>query len=177
VFDGQWGGEDGFVGLTVAITGGSVIMMSNRSSVCHLWHDRKHTENNHLALVDTMRLKLVDAVKRSWIEAPKVEVTLDSQPFSNDIPSIATKVSGFRATGIYEEIFNLFPQDSLFLSVMPITLSHVLDIKIDPSSRSMLVKDKAVEDYVIKCRDILEKTQVLVDPFGQVVLHSNSPKI
>lgn len=50
-FDGRWGGEDGFVGLTMFRTGNEVIALYGRSYVTHLWHPRNHTNQEHLILV------------------------------------------------------------------------------------------------------------------------------
>lgn len=47
-FDGRWGGEDGFVGLAMLYTGNETIALSPISSVTHIFHNRSHTNPEHL---------------------------------------------------------------------------------------------------------------------------------
>lgn len=61
-FDGRWGGEDGFVGDIMFRYGGSVVAMSERSQVTHLWHERKHTNLQHLGLLAELDLRLAQAM-------------------------------------------------------------------------------------------------------------------
>lgn len=59
-FDGNWGGEDGFVGATVFHCGGEVVAVSSRSWVTHLWHERGHTNMEHMRLVLSKENRLID---------------------------------------------------------------------------------------------------------------------
>lgn len=59
-FDGNWGGEDGFVGATVFHCGGEVVTASSKSWVTHIWHERNHTNIEHMKLVLSKELRLID---------------------------------------------------------------------------------------------------------------------
>lgn len=59
-FDGNWGGEDGFVGATLFHCGGEVIAASQRSWVTHIWHPRTHTNLSHMNLVLSKEQRLID---------------------------------------------------------------------------------------------------------------------
>jgi hypothetical protein len=61
-FDGRWGGEDGFVGDVMFRYGGSVVALSERSQVTHLWHERKHTNLQHLGLLAELDIRLAQAM-------------------------------------------------------------------------------------------------------------------
>lgn len=61
-FDGRWGGEDGFVGDILFRHGGEVVALSERSQVTHLWHERKHTNLQHLGLLAELDLRLAQAM-------------------------------------------------------------------------------------------------------------------
>ena len=58
-FDGQWGGEDGFVGLTLFYCGGETVALSPRSWVTHLWHPRSHTNIEHMYVVKAKECALI----------------------------------------------------------------------------------------------------------------------
>ena len=47
-FDGRWGGEDGFVGMSMFYTGRETVALSQISWVTHIYHSRGHTNPEHL---------------------------------------------------------------------------------------------------------------------------------
>lgn len=57
VFDGRWGGEDGFVAMSLFYSGGHVLMLKPDAYVTHIWHPRSHTNIEHLFL---LKAKLVE---------------------------------------------------------------------------------------------------------------------
>lgn len=59
-FDGNWGGEDGFVGASLFHCGGEVVAVSARSWVTHIWHERGHTNMEHMRLVLSKEKRLID---------------------------------------------------------------------------------------------------------------------
>ena len=68
-FDGKWGGEDGFVGLTMLRIGGSTVALSRRSYVTHIWHKRGHTNQEHLLMVSRKDYSLIAMCEDSTINA------------------------------------------------------------------------------------------------------------
>lgn len=68
VFDGNWGGEDGFVALTLFRTGNHVVMMNPLIYVTHIWHERTRENNSHLYLVDAMDQSLRTLLARDLPE-------------------------------------------------------------------------------------------------------------
>jgi glycosyltransferase involved in cell wall biosynthesis len=64
VFDGNWGGEDGFVALTLFRTGNHVVMLNPLIYVTHIWHERTRENNSHLYLVEAMDQSLRTVLAR-----------------------------------------------------------------------------------------------------------------
>lgn len=77
VFDGRWGGEDGFVGLSVYRCGGETVMLSQRSYVKHIWHKRGHTNLDHLRLVQRQDYELHKAIFEGRLHADVTKVNID----------------------------------------------------------------------------------------------------
>lgn len=115
VFDGRWGGEDGFVGLSVWRCGGDVLMLSERSWVKHIWHKRSHTNMDHLRLVQLQDYELQKALFESRIQG--VQVTVVNVEFhidrANMHADITTHVKNFAPSGAVDRIQQSLPDDPL----------------------------------------------------------------
>lgn len=74
-FDGRWGGEDGFVGLTMFRLGNEVVALSRRSHVTHIWHTRGHTSQDHLMMVARKDAQLSSACIDGTIKADATKLT------------------------------------------------------------------------------------------------------
>jgi hypothetical protein len=86
-FDGRWGGEDGFVGNILFRYGGSVVALSERSQVTHLWHERKHTNLDHLGLLAELDLKLGQAMHDRSLPCDPVIYTGIDYPLAGSFDS------------------------------------------------------------------------------------------
>lgn len=60
VFDGRWGGEDGFVAMSLFYSDAHVLMLEPAADVTHIWHPRSHTNIEHLFV---LKAKLVELRK------------------------------------------------------------------------------------------------------------------
>jgi hypothetical protein len=110
VFDGRWGGEDGFVGLVVFRCGGETVMLSSKSWVKHIWHPRNHTNIEHLRLVQRMDYELQRAIFENRlncnVSSIKADFTLDRRRID---PHSVTQVRGVKLSSSVSTILDSLP--------------------------------------------------------------------
>jgi hypothetical protein len=112
-FDGRWGGEDGFVGLTMFRMGHEVVALHRRSHVTHIWHPRAHTNQEHLILVARKDAVLVARCVDATLNADATTLTglrrLESGGFDLGFLEMATVIEPNRLLGevasLYKEPF------------------------------------------------------------------------
>jgi hypothetical protein len=174
-FDGKWGGEDGFVGLTVFRRGGRLVMLGRKSYVTHQWHSRSHTNNDHLLYVDTMDHALMTAINQTKIlEAPKTYVTFARMVNDPSIEEAAQHVAYASFPPHLAQVMSLFPKDSLFLSVVPLFISTSFHVIADYNKTPMLAYDHKNKEYVRRCVEVLRKADVIALPDGRLQLNPAS---
>jgi len=74
-FDGRWGGEDGFVGLSMFRTGRETVALSTSSWVTHIYHNRSHTNPEHLRALAGKDQSLSDHCADGVFECDATEMT------------------------------------------------------------------------------------------------------
>jgi hypothetical protein len=112
-FDGRWGGEDGFVGLTMFRTGNEVVALDRKSYVTHIWHKRNHTNQEHLLQVTRKDMQLAARCVDQTLTADATVLTglrrLTENAFDLGFLETATQIDGSalltRVAALYDEPF------------------------------------------------------------------------
>ena len=146
IFDGRWGGEDGFLGLTIFRIGGNVIMCPPSNKVTHIWHERGHTNLEHLCYVSNADMCLKNAIYIGDIKGPITEVSSLSYPKDYyDISNIRMiSVEGYKHEGCADNL-------SAFYYARNIKHTHkhsnqVNDLNICVEDVEAYIKHKAIID-------------------------------
>jgi hypothetical protein len=108
-FDGRWGGEDGFVGLTMFRLGHEVVALHGRSYVTHIWHPRNHINQDHLLLVARKDANLLALCVDGTLDAEPTVLTglrrLTEGAFDLGFLESTTKIESGRVLGKVAELF------------------------------------------------------------------------
>lgn len=168
VFDGRWGGEDGFVGLSVFRCGGETVMLSERSWVKHIWHPRKHTNLDHLRLVQRQDFELQRAIFERRVAADVTVLNVDFNINRNHVdPWVLTQVKDYVASKAVSSIQEAMDTDEdLAHLVAAIMCSGYLQAKPGPCPKLPLTCAAALSVEQL-ARELAElKTKLYRTPFG-----------
>lgn len=142
VFDGRWGGEDGFVGLSMFRCGGETLMLSEKAWVKHIWHERGHTNLEHLRLVARMDYELNRAIFENRIKVNPTAISVDFMIDRTNIdPHSLTRVRSVELGVVEARIAAILPDEPLIKIICGLCCAGY--IKFIGSNSPMLIKEPA----------------------------------
>ena len=145
-FDGRWGGEDGFVGLTIYRCGGETVALSRESHVTHIWHQRSHTNNDHMIMVYNKDTQLKQAIINERVPADISVVESIIPAASRDFNiHVMENIADYFPSAVIARVLTLLP-DSMFVTAA-VTLI---------SSGFVLFKGSTSGTYFEEPRDFLD---------------------
>jgi hypothetical protein len=178
VFDGRWGGEDGFIGLSMFRCGGETLMLSEKAWVKHIWHERSYTNLEHLRLVARMDYELKRAIFENRIKIASTTISADfTIDRANIDPYSLTRVRSVELGPVETRVASILPDEPLVKIICGLCCAGY--IKFVGSDSPMLIKEPgdAREMDMLNYFVNALMTQIYVAPFVVIddELHISMP--